>query len=399
MKMTNIEIFLIATPPPHAGGKVWYVIKIFTDEGIFGLGESMPHHIFTSIEKSYKKLAEDIFEKWYKGKDPLEREKIFKDVYSELCAGHPDIIGLSIVSAFDIAMWDICGKAVDLPVYQLLGGKIRNRVRSYSYISYGKPNKKVHGNYGSIWGDPEILCERAIQMVNEGFVALKYDPLEYTRTQEEKNRGEKFYNPYHLSAEDYRVTEITMDALKNTVGSKCDIILGTHGQMTTASAISYSKLLEKYSPLWFEEPIPYENIKELAKVCKSTSIPIAFGEHITTVYEFLRALEEGAVSIIQPDVGNCGGITQAKKIAAIAEAYYVDVAPHVWGGPVLTAAAVQLSMCIPNFLIMESILKSQDFHKEITTEFVEWRNGYIYPSNRSGLGIGLDEKFVRSHLL
>lgn len=398
MKMTSVEVFLISTPYPHAGGKVWYIIKVTTDEGIYGLGESMPHHIFTKIEKSYKKLAEDIFGKWYKGKDPLNREEIYIDTYGELCAGHPDVIGLSIISAFDTALWDIFGKLVGLPVYKLLGGALRKRVRSYSYISYAKSNGKSEGNYGSIWGVPDILCERANELVEEGFTALKYDPLEYIQLQAEK-RGEKLLKPYHLTKEDYKVTDATLFALQNSIGEKCDIILGTHGQMTTASAISYSKLLEKYSPFWFEEPVPYENTKALSEVCRRTTIPIAVGEHLTTIFEFLRVLEDGAVSIIQPDVGTCGGLTQAKKIAAIAEAFYVNVAPHVWGGPVLTAAAVQLSMCIPNFLIMESILKSQDFHQEITTEFVEWKEGYFYPSEKPGLGVELDEKKIQSHLL
>jgi 2-dehydro-3-deoxyphosphogalactonate aldolase len=303
-------------------------------------------------------------------------------------------------------MWDICGKAVNLPVYQMLGGKFREKLKSYSYISYAKPNQKIDKNsgnralwYGALWGNADLLCERAIEMVEEGFLALKFDPLEYVQLQSEKHLGIKLYKPYHLSAEDYKVTKITMDALRDSVGDKCDIIIGTHGQMTTASAISYSKFLENYLPLWIEEPIPPENTKEMAKVRMSTSIPIAAGEHLSTIYEFLRVLEDGAASIIQPDIGNCGGITQAKKIAAIAESYYVDVAPHVWGGPVLTAATFQLSMCIPNFIIQESILRSKDFYSEITTDFIDWKNGYLYPSKKSGLGIELNEKYIKTCLL
>jgi galactonate dehydratase len=399
MKMTSVEVLLVGTPYPHAGGKVWYIIRLNTDEGIYGLGESMPHHIFTSIESSYKKLVEDIFDKWYKGKNPFEREKLFKEAYGEICAGHPDILGLSIVSAFDTALWDICGKMVDLPVYELLGGKTREKVRVYSYISFGEPDERVKGNYGAFWGMPEILCERATELVNEGFTALKYDPLEYVQNQKEKRSGSKIFKPYHLTSEDFKITDKTLSVLTQTIGDECEIILGTHGQMTTSAAISYAKLLENYSLLWFEEPIPYENSKELAKIKKSTSIPIATGEHLATIYEFLRFLEDDAISIAQPDVGTCGGITQTKKIASLAESYYVDIAPHVWGGPVLTAAAFQIAMCIPNFIIMESILKSENFHSEITTSFMKWKKGYLYPSEESGLGVELDEACIKKYLV
>lgn len=393
MLMKKLEVRLIKTPKPHAGGETWYTIKVITDEGIYGLGESMPHFAFYSIEKSYSKLMEDVFERWFKDKNPFQRDQLMRIAYNAFCAAHPDMLGLSMLSAIEMAMWDICGKALNRPVHDLLGGAHRDRLRTYAYISY--EDMKGNGkNYADLVGDPVLVSERAQEMIEMGFTALKIDPLEYRiplNTQPEK--------PYSLEIEDFKKTKETMDALKLVVADKCDVLLGTHGQMTTASAIRYAKFFEQYDPFFMEEPIPPGNLEEMAKVKHSTNIPIAAGERIMTVYEASRAVEADALSILQPDLGTCGGISQAKKMAAVCEAHYVDLSPHLWGGPILISAAVELALSIPNFLIQESILTMNGFYSDITAEFLQWKNGYIYPSYKPGLGIELDESIIDKVLL
>jgi len=391
--MQKISVRLIKTPPPHAGGDVWYTVRIDTNEGIYGLGESMPHFAFWSMEKSYKKLVEDVFERWFKGKNPFRREMLFKEAYNAFCAEHPDMLGTSILSAIEMAMWDICGKSVGLPIYELLGGACRDRLRSYSYISYDVEQEN-HLNYSTLYADIPAMRARAKEMLAEGFTALKYDPLEYRLA-----KGMALPKPYHLELEDYRHTFKTMDVLKQVFQDKCEIIIGTHGQLTTASAISYARALEQYAPMWFEEPVPPENMEEMARVRNSTVIPIAAGERMMTLFEATRAMELGAVSILQPDLGTCGGIGQAKKMSAIAEAHYVDISPHLWGGPILLSAAIQLALSIPNFLIQECIGTTQSFYKQITTTFATWENGFLYPSKSPGLGIELDEERIKTYLI
>ena len=203
--------------------------------------------------------------------------------------------------------------------------------------------------------------------------------------------------PFNMTLEHYKNVEEVIGALRNAVGTKADILIGTHGQIPTASAIRLAKVLEPFRPLWFEEPVPPENTKEMAKVARSTSIPIATGERLATVFDFTRLLEDGAAAILQPDPGSCGGITELKKIAGIAEGYYAQMAPHVWGGPVITAAALQIDACIPNFLIQESIYKGGGFFNDIVVEPFAWEKGYYAIPRSPGLGVDLNisalEKF------
>jgi 2-dehydro-3-deoxyphosphogalactonate aldolase len=192
-----------------------------------------------------------------------------------------------------------------------------------------------------------------------------------------------------MTLDQYKSVDETIGALRDAVGTRADILIGTHGQITTASAIRLAKVLEPYDPLWFEEPVPPENTKEMAKVARSTKIPIATGERLTTVFDFTRVLEDGAAMYLQPDLGSCGGISECKKIAGLAEGYYAQMAPHVWGGPIITAAALQIDACIPNFLIQESIYKGGGFFDELLVEPFVWENGYYTVPKSPGIGAEL----------
>ncbi|MGI6450945.1 MAG: mandelate racemase/muconate lactonizing enzyme family protein [Desulfitobacteriia bacterium] len=390
MRLTEINTYIIKVPAPFLGGMYWYFVKLSTDEGIVGWGETMALKALHGLEEGYPKIMEGIFNKYIKGQNPFDRELLFKEVYNKVCGTHADFLLVSLYSAIDIALWDICGKACGVPIYDMLGGKCRDKLRSYSYVC--RPEVSDKKNYYPLWGDPQALAERSLEMVEEGFTALKYDPLRYLVA-----NGTEPMIPYNLTLQDMEVIDSTMSAMRAAVGNNCDILLGTHGQTTTSAAIRIGKIIEPYNPLWFEEPVPPENAFEMGKVRQSTTVPIASGERCVTIHDYVRLLKEGAISIAQPDLGTCGGITSGKKIAAMCEAEYVEMAPHVWGGPIITAAGIQLSTAIPNFLIQESIYKSQHFTAELLKEPIKWDKGYIIPSDKPGLGIEVDEEVVKKY--
>ena len=239
--------------------------------------------------------------------------------------------------------------------------------------------------------DSEAVAERAGEMAQEGFTGLKLDPVPLASEYGDPT------TPWQLSLESLDRAERTIRLMREKLGSGCDILVGTHGQMTAASAIRLARRLEPFDPLWLEEPVPPENAKEMAKVARATSIPVATGERLATVYDFVRVFEEGAVAIAQPDVCCCGGITEFRKIAGMAEAFYVEMAPHCWGGPILTAASIQMDVCTPNFLIQESIYCSDGFFDTLVTEPFVWQDGFLIASDAPGLGVELDEEQLKKH--
>ena len=223
--------------------------------------------------------------------------------------------------------------------------------------------------------------------VKQGFTAVKFDPVgPYTA-----------FDPRQLSLEMLDRSERFARTLREAVGGNCDLLFGTHGQMTTSSAIRLARRLEPFDPLWFEEPVPPEMPEEMARVARATSIPIASGERLATKYEFARLLETGAASILQMALGRVGGILEAKKIAGMAETHYAQIAPHLYCGPVEGAANIQISACTPNFLILESIQTWGGFHAEILKTPIQWEDGYVIPPTAPGIGVELDEEVAARH--
>lgn len=239
--------------------------------------------------------------------------------------------------------------------------------------------------------NPQRLAELALQLVDEGFTGLKFDPLPQAKFRQLP------FPPWEISLDEYDHAEKAIAAIRDAVGNRADILIGTHGQITPSAARRLAARIEKYDPLWLEEPCPPENYKEMGRIAQSTRIPIATGERLVTLHEFQSLFDQGACAFAQPDLGSCGGITACKKIATLAEANYVLMAPHVWGGPIITAAAVQIDANIPNFLIQESIYKSRDFFDEIVKEPFEWQDGDLIVSDRPGIGIELDEARLENY--
>ncbi|MHA1632240.1 MAG: mandelate racemase/muconate lactonizing enzyme family protein [Candidatus Freyarchaeota archaeon] len=409
MKLTKLESFIVKVPPPHYGGYYFFFVKLYTDKGAYGWGETATVSTDYFLLNSYKVLMKEIFEKYLKGENPLDRERLNKILYSCLTSRHTEYSTGGLVSAIDMALWDIAGKVCDQPVYNLLGGAFRRKIRSYTYI-YDVKGKRGLEEQPSLWADPERVAENAAYLVDEGFTAVKLDPvplvyIEPPLTEEEKKGMDpitlrskfSYRNPYHMTMEQYKRVEKVVGAIRDAIGTKADILIGTHGQITTASAIRLAKVLEPFDPLWFEEPVPPENTKEMAKVARSTTIPIATGERLTTVFDFRQVLEDGAASILQPDLGSCGGITECRKVAGMAEAYYAQMAPHVWGGPLITAAALHIDASIPNFLIQESILKGGGFFDELLVEPFVWKDGYYTVPDSPGLGVDLNMETLKKY--
>ena len=250
-----------------------------------------------------------------------------------------------------------------------------------SYL-YADPDREPPP--GGVQQHPEAAAERALAYVEQGFTAVKLDPV----------GGQSSFDPRELSLKTLRRAEEVVRGVRAAVGDRCDILIGTHGQMTTASAIRLAQRLEPFDPLWLEEPVPPENPREMARVARATTIPIATGERLATKFEFAELLELGAASILQPALGAVGGILEAKKIAGMAEAHYAQIAPWMATGPIAGAASIQLDVCSPNFLIQEGIGTWGGIHAELLVEPIRWEKGYIIPPTAPGLGVELDEEAV-----
>ena len=372
MKLKKIKTFIVGTPPPHFGGKYWVFIKLITDKDIIGYGEiySVPFH-----PNVVSKMIEDVFERCVKDKDPFKIEKLWRTIYSSGYTQRPDISLMGIISGIEMACWDIIGKELNKPIYELLGGQVHKKLRSYTYLYPKKLDK------ANVYTNADLAAERANEYIEKGFTAVKFDPVgSYTPL-----------DPRNLSLEELVKVENFVKTIRLSVKNKCDLLIGTHGQMTPSSAIRLAKRIEKFDPMWFEEPVPPENFEEMGRVALSTTIPIATGERLTTKYEFSKILQAKGASILQMNLGRVGGILEAKKIAGLAETHFAQIAPHLYCGPIVGAANIQVSTCSPNFLILEGIKFWEDFYSEVLNEPIVWKNGYVIPPTKPGLGVELNE--------
>ena len=378
MKLTDIKTFVVGNPPPAYGGRYFVFVKLTTDGNVHGVGEAycVPFHPDVVAQ-----MLTDVFARYLEGVDPHDIETIWRRVYTAGYSGHPDLALMGVLSALEMACWDIIGKEAGVPVYKLLGGQVHERLRSYTYI-YARPGDKV-----DVYQDPQLSAERAAEYVAQGFTAIKFDPAgPYTA-----------FDGRQLSLAQLELCERFMRELRAAVGERADLLFGTHGQMTAAGAIRLARRLEPYEPLWFEEPVPPDAPEEMALVARATRIPIAAGERLTTKYDFARVLRAQAAAILQMNLGRCGGILEAKKIAALAEVQHVQLAPHLYCGPVVGAANIQLATCSPNFLILEGIERWQGIHADLLLKPIRWEAGYVIPPTEPGLGIELNEPFMARH--
>ena len=378
MKITDAKTYVVGNPPPHFGGRYFIFVKLTTDSGIEGIGEV---YAATFGPHVVARMIEDVCERHVIGHDPFKIERLWRNVYGAGYTLRPDVSAVGVLSGIEMACWDIVGKELDKPVYELLGGQVHEKLRSYTYLY------PAEGDATDVYADPDLAAERAAQCVAQGFTAVKFDPAgPYT-----------VYDGHQPSLDDIARSVEFVKKIREAVGTRADMLFGTHGQFTTAGAIRLARQIEPYDPLWFEEPVPPENPAEMARVARQTSIPIATGERLTTKYEFARVLEHQAASILQMALGRVGGILEAKKIAGMAETYYAQIAPHLYCGPVEGAANIQIGACTPNFLILESIQQWGGFHAEILKTPIRWEDGYVIPPAAPGLGVELNEEVALAH--
>ena len=379
MKVTDVKTMVVENEPPYRGGRYLLFIRIETDEGITGLGERITGNTYSDRLgdlQSQISLIHELAGLFVMGENPFNIERIWDRMYSARHDfRHPSLQATPVLSGIEIALWDIVGKAVNQPIYNLLGGQYHEKLRAYAYMPEGGFRE-----------NPERAGEIAVQLLEEGNTACKLDP----------------FTPLWPIPRDIPLWEIEhaakiFESIRNAVGNDMEVGIGTHGQLTTYSAIRVADILEPYHPFWFEEPVPLENVEEMARVAAHTSIPIATGERLVTKYEFSNLLEKQAAQIIQLDVGQCGGIMEAKKIASIAEAHYAVIAPHMACGPVAAAAAIQVDTCSPNFLIQEA--NQGPLHKTIFKEPLVFENGYITPPTGPGLGIEFDDDVIKARIV
>ncbi|HCS93340.1 MAG TPA: galactonate dehydratase [Bavariicoccus seileri] len=342
----------------------WIFIKITTDEGIEGWGEMISGTKTETVVSGAYEMGNRII-----GRNPFEIERIFQELHRSFFRGGP--INGTIVSGIEMALWDIKGKALGVPVYELLGGAARDKIRVYSWIG----------------GDrPDDVLEQAKDRYNRGFKAVKMnatDELHYIDSYE-KVEG---------------VVE-RVASIYNEFGAEMQVAVDFHGRVHKPMAKVLAKALEPYHPMFLEEVVLPENEEHFKEVANHVAVPLSTGERLYTRWQFKNIFQQGAIDIIQPDVALCGGILETRKIAAMAEAYDVAVAPHAPYGPVALAATLQVDVCTPNVFIQEQSLGIHynkgfdllDFVKN--KEIFQYKNGYVDIPKKPGLGLEMDEDKV-----
>ncbi|MCM2563317.1 mandelate racemase/muconate lactonizing enzyme family protein [Lutimaribacter sp. EGI FJ00015] len=377
MKLTDLDIIVTSPPAPGWGGRYWILVKLTTDTGITGWGEVYAASVGP---EAMTHVIRDVFARHVEGENPENIELMFRRAYSSGFTQRPDLTVMGAFSGLEIACWDILGKDRDRPVHALLGGRMNDRVRAYTYL-YPLPQHDLT----DFWVSPDLAAEAAADAVARGWTAVKFDPA-----------GPYTMRGGHMPA----MSDITRSvafckAIREAVGDRADLLFGTHGQFTPAGAIRLGQALEPYSPLWFEEPIPPDNPLDFARVAQAVRIPIATGERLTTKAEFATLLRTGGAEILQPALGRAGGIWEMKKLSGMAEAFGAQMAPHLYAGPVEWAANLHLATSIPNLLMAETI--ETPFHDNLIKGTIRAEEGFVRLSDAPGLGIEIDEELARAH--
>jgi galactonate dehydratase len=379
MRVTEIEIFDVRLGGGVAGWNP-VIIRVHTDEGISGVGEvALAYGVGARAGLG---MVRDLAERFLLGSDPFRIEALWDLMFRQTFwaqGGGPVVYGG--MSAIDEALWDIKGKALGVPVYELLGGCCWDRLRLYA-------NGWYHGCIA-----PEQYAEAAQRVVADGYTAMKFDPFAYSA------EGEWAYPRRALDAQRADLAYQRVRAVREAVGPAVDILVEVHGNLGTTSAIQMGRRLEALVPFFYEEPVDALNVEAMRKVGENVAIPIAAGERLYTRYGFRPYIEGQVIDILQPDMGLAGGITETKKIATYAETYNLHIQPHNCASPVATAAAVQLDCCIPNFIIQEWFPYREPGSYQIVTDPLEPKaeDGYLTIPTGAGLGIELDDAVLSTY--
>jgi galactonate dehydratase len=366
VRVTEVETFLVH--PGGGKGKNWLFVKVLTDEGIHGWGEA-----YTQLDRD---RAIEVFVRelgrYLVGRSPFAIKHFTHVMYHDFVGKRGSVDFYSALSAIEQALWDVVGKALGTPVYNLLGGPCRDRIRVYANgWSFGATA-------------PDEVVERAREVVARGFNALKWDP---------------FPDPWraYIGAEEERAAVESVRAMREALGPEVELLIEVHRRLAPMYAVRIARQIEEYRPFWYEEPVSAQNLDALAEVRRQIAIPVVTGEELYTKSDFRIVFESRAADIINPDVCNVGGILELKEIAAMAEPSYVAVSPHNYNSTTVgLAATIQVSAVLPNFLITEYFVNFEAVGKEIARTPLVPEAGYIRLPTAPGLGIELDEEALRA---
>ncbi|MDF9827551.1 galactonate dehydratase [Ereboglobus sp. PH5-10] len=360
MKVTAIETHIC-----NAWRTNWVFVRVLTDDGIHGVGEATLEYREQTVAQACKEL-----ERYLVGRDPFDIEAFWHDTYRDVYwRGGPVL--MSALSAVEMALWDIKGKALGVPVWQLLGGRVRDRVPCYANGWFAPAVR------------PDEFAEKARVAVAQGFRGLKWDPF-----------GSAYMN---IGKRELNDAMACVQAVVEAVGPDVDILIEGHGRFNVPTAIRIAQRLEEFDITWFEEPVPPDNLDALAEVKQRVRVPIAAGERLYSRWDFRALLQRGAADYVQPDVSHAGGIGELRKIAAMAETHHIAICPHNPSGPVANAATLQLAACTTNFFLLETMSNDVPHRREISTEQARFEAGALLIPDGPGLGIDLRIDEIAKH--
>lgn len=372
MKITRIE-----TRVCHARMRNWIFVKVITDQpGLFGWGEATLEWHTRGVVGAIEDLSQLLI-----GEDPRRIEYLWQTMYRQHFWHGNDVVRGTAIAGIDLALWDILGKSLGVPCHQLWGGRVRDYVRLYCHLGGGR----MEDFYETPVNEAKRFGELAQQAVADGFTAFKSMPV-----------------PEQMMIEGLRpvkFAETCVAAMREAVGDNIDIMVDCHARPSPRMGVIFAKALEPYGLYFFEEPCWPEHLEGIAEVQRSVTTPIATGERMVSQFAFKRLFELQAASIIQPDITHCGGLSEARRIAAMAQAYGVAVAPHNPQGPVSTAASIEFGFATPNYLICEAVHQDVPWRDEIVNWgfTVEKKGRIVRPSSRPGLGVEINEAAIAAH--
>ena len=372
MKITKIETLVC-----HARMRNWIFVKVLTDQpGLWGWGEATLEWHTRSVVGAIEDISPLLI-----GQDPTRIEHLWQMMYRQHFWHGNGIVRGTAISGIDIALWDILGKVCNVPCHKLWGGPVRDYVRLYSHLGGGK----MEDFYCCDPSDAKRFGELAASAVEEGFTAFKSMAVPPTMPLEGMQ-------PVHYA-------EACVKAMRDAVGDSIDVMVDCHARPSPRMGMLFAKALEPYNLYWFEEPCWPEMMDDIANIQRAVKTPIATGERLVGQHAFRELLDKRAASVIQPDITHCGGLSEARRICAMADAYRVAVAPHNPQGPVSTAASLELGFATPSYIICESVHSDVPWRSDVVKEgfTVEPKGRRVRPNTRPGLGIEINEDEVRKH--
>ena len=372
MKITKIETLVC-----NARMRNWVFVKVITDQpGLWGWGEATLEWHTRSVVGAIEDIAQLLI-----GEDPTRIEHLWQMMYRQHFWHGNGIVRGTAISGIDIALWDILGKIHGVPCHKLWGGPVRDHIRLYCHLGGGK----MEDMYCCDPGDAKRFADLASKSVEEGFTAFKCMAVPPTMPLE--------------GMEPIRYAEGCVKAMRDAVGDSIDIMVDAHARPSPRMGLLFAKALEPFNLYWFEEPCWPEMMDDMANIQRAVKTPIATGERLVGIHAFRELFEKRAASVIQPDITHCGGLSEVRRIAAIAEAYRVAVAPHNPQGPVSTAASLEFGFATPSYIICETVHSDVPWRADIVKEAftIEKKGQLTHPGIRPGLGIEINEAEVKKH--